>query len=163
MSRHARQPSSSGTTGPIRIAAKENVLKATSTRQALSEVTIAAVNRRVRTIRFASVIEEFMNVLNRTRESNLQRGRKKEEIGLKRGRSDSTTLAQRVPLGPGRAALAPAVTNNAETRTTLPSRNRVTAPLKRHPRELLSQSRSKKSLQSEWKTSKARWTSRKIF
>lgn len=62
MSRHARQPSSSGITGPIRIAAKENVLKTTSTRQALSEVTIAAVNRRVRTIRFASVIEGFMNV-----------------------------------------------------------------------------------------------------
>ncbi|KJA22898.1 hypothetical protein HYPSUDRAFT_40365 [Hypholoma sublateritium FD-334 SS-4] len=62
MSRHVRQPSSSGTTGPIRIAAKEYMLKTSATRQALSEVTIAAVNRRVRTIHFASTIEGFMNV-----------------------------------------------------------------------------------------------------
>ena len=43
MSRHVRQTSNSTTTGPIRFAAKE--IKATTTRQALSEVTLAAVNR----------------------------------------------------------------------------------------------------------------------
>lgn len=34
-------------------------------------------------------------------------GKEKEEVGLKRGRSDSISCAQRVPLGPGRAAAAP--------------------------------------------------------
>jgi hypothetical protein len=43
MSRHVRQTSNSTTTGPIRFAAKE--INATTTRQALSEVTLAAVNR----------------------------------------------------------------------------------------------------------------------
>ena len=44
MSRHVRQTSNSTTTGPIRFTAKEGI-KASTTRQALSEVTIAAVNR----------------------------------------------------------------------------------------------------------------------
>ena len=44
MSRHVRQTSNSTTTAPIRFTAKEGI-KATATRQALSEVTIAAVNR----------------------------------------------------------------------------------------------------------------------
>ena len=44
MSRHVRQTSNSTTAGPIRFTAKEGI-KATTTRQALSEVTIAAVNR----------------------------------------------------------------------------------------------------------------------
>ena len=44
MSRHVRQTSNSTTTGPIRFTAKEGI-KATITRQALSEVTAAAVNR----------------------------------------------------------------------------------------------------------------------
>ena len=44
MSRHVRQTSNSTTTGPIRFTAKEGI-KAPITRQALSEVTIAAVNR----------------------------------------------------------------------------------------------------------------------
>lgn len=57
-------------------------------------------------------------------------GKEKEEIGLKRGRSDSTTLAQRIPLGPGRAPLAPAVSNNAEARA-LPSRSRISIHSKR--------------------------------
>ncbi|PPQ99134.1 hypothetical protein CVT24_009324 [Panaeolus cyanescens] len=34
-------------------------------------------------------------------------GKEKEEVSLKRGRSDSTTLAQRVPTGPGRGQVAP--------------------------------------------------------
>jgi len=44
MNRHVRQTSNSTATGPIRFTAKESV-KATTTRQALSEVTLAAVNR----------------------------------------------------------------------------------------------------------------------
>ncbi|KAF8807018.1 hypothetical protein BYT27DRAFT_6617245 [Phlegmacium glaucopus] len=45
ISRHVRQTSNlTTTTGPIRFTAKESV-KATTTRQALSEVTLAAVNR----------------------------------------------------------------------------------------------------------------------
>ncbi|KAF9476697.1 hypothetical protein BDN70DRAFT_882085 [Pholiota conissans] len=48
MSRHVRQTSNSGITGPIRFTAKENALKATATRQALSEVTTAAVNRNLK-------------------------------------------------------------------------------------------------------------------
>ena len=44
MSRHVRQTSNSTTTGPIRFTAKESI-KPTTTRQALSEVTLAAVNR----------------------------------------------------------------------------------------------------------------------
>jgi len=36
-------------------------------------------------------------------------GKEKEEVGLKRGRSDSISCAQRVPLGPGRAPAAPPV------------------------------------------------------
>ncbi|CAA7267137.1 unnamed protein product [Cyclocybe aegerita] len=112
MSRHARQPSNSATSGPIRFTAKENALKTTTTtRQALSEVTIAAVNRKDPGVKPAS-------------------GKDKEETGLKRGRSNSTTFAQRVPLGPGRSQVAPPVANvvNARVplaRTRLPA---VTAP-----------------------------------
>jgi len=42
-------------------------------------------------------------------------GKEKEEVGLKRGRSDSISCAQRVPLGPGRApaALPPSIPVNA--------------------------------------------------
>ena len=45
MSRHVRQTSNIGTTGPVRFSAKENAVKGTTTRQALSEVTVAALNR----------------------------------------------------------------------------------------------------------------------
>ena len=45
----------------------------------------------------------------------------KGETGLKRGRSDSTTVAQRVPLGPGRGQVAPPVANNVHaSRVPLP-------------------------------------------
>jgi hypothetical protein len=57
-------------------------------------------------------------------------GKEKEEIGLKRGRSDSNTLAQRVPLGPGRGQPAPNVITNATARIP-PSRTRLPAPPKR--------------------------------
>ena len=54
-------------------------------------------------------------------------GKEKEEVGLKRGRSDSTTLAQRVPLGPGRGQAAPPVTNIVNARI-LPQRRVVSQP-----------------------------------
>ncbi|PPQ69161.1 hypothetical protein CVT26_003535 [Gymnopilus dilepis] len=108
MSRHVRQTSNIGTTGPVRFSAKENAVKGTTTRQALSEVTVAALNRNRDALK-----------------SGL--GKEKEEVGLKRGRSDSTTLAQRVPLGPGRGQAAPPVTNIVNARI-LPQRRVVSQP-----------------------------------
>lgn len=46
-------------------------------------------------------------------------GKEKEEVGLKRGRSDSTSCAQRVPLGPGRASAAPPVANPVNARVAV--------------------------------------------
>lgn len=46
-------------------------------------------------------------------------GKEKEEVGLKRGRSDSISCAQRVPLGPGRAGAAPAVANPVTSRISV--------------------------------------------
>ncbi len=46
MSKHLRQ-ASQNTAGPFRFAAKENAVKSASARQALGEVTMAAVNRKV--------------------------------------------------------------------------------------------------------------------
>lgn len=128
MSRHVRQPSNGGITGPIRFAAKENPLKTTATRQALSEVTTAAVNRKV-CYCWSSLASMLMNVQQETGVKP-STGKEKEEIGLKRGRSDSTTLAQRVPLGPGRGQPAPNVITNATARIP-PSRTRLPAPPKR--------------------------------
>lgn len=51
----------------------------------------------------------------------------KEETGTKRGRSDSTTLAQRVPLGPGRGKVAPPVANAVHAARVPISRIRVPA------------------------------------
>lgn len=48
MSRHVRQSSNGVSQGPVRIAVKDTLIKGASTRQALSEVTMAAVNRKVR-------------------------------------------------------------------------------------------------------------------
>jgi hypothetical protein len=48
MSRHVRQSSNGVSQGPVRIAVKDTSMKGASTRQALSEVTMAAVNRKVR-------------------------------------------------------------------------------------------------------------------
>ncbi|EAU85496.2 cyclin [Coprinopsis cinerea okayama7 len=81
MSRHSRH----GSIGASRFSAKENASKGGVVRQALGEVTAVAVNRNKDPVHKAGVGKEL-----------------KEEIGMKRGRSDSTTLAQRVPLGPSR-------------------------------------------------------------
>ncbi|RXW21050.1 hypothetical protein EST38_g4810 [Candolleomyces aberdarensis] len=90
MSRHARNPSSSAMAATGRFAAKDAGIKTSSiVRQALGEVTTAAVNRK---------------------DTVSKNGKDKEETGLKRGRSDSSSVApQRVPLGPGRTAPAPPV------------------------------------------------------
>lgn len=49
MSRHLRQASNGTNVGPSRFTAKEsNDVKTTQTRTALGEVTLAAVNRKVR-------------------------------------------------------------------------------------------------------------------
>lgn len=46
-------------------------------------------------------------------------GKDKEEVGLKRGRSDSTSCTQRVPLGPGRAVVAPPLANPVNARVSV--------------------------------------------
>jgi hypothetical protein len=56
----------------------------------------------------------------------------KEETGMKRGRSNSTTLAQRVPLGPGRGQVAPPVANVVHA-TRVPI-SRVRAPVATGPK-----------------------------
>jgi len=68
-------------------------------------------------------------------------GKDKEEVGLKRGRSNSSANAvqQRVPLGPGRASVAPPITNVAPVRApppraTLPPTSVTFNPPKRLPR-----------------------------
>lgn len=48
MSRHVRQSSNGVSQGPVRIAVKDTSIKGPSTRLVLSEVTMAAVNRKVR-------------------------------------------------------------------------------------------------------------------
>ena len=64
-------------------------------------------------------------------------GKEKEEVGFKRGRSGSTVLAQRVPLGPGRSQVAPPIANTVTARA--PSgraRSSVATGLKRPTRYL---------------------------
>lgn len=99
MSRHLRQ-ASQNTAGPTRFAAKENAAKSAVARQALGEVTMAAVNRKDAGLKPAT-------------------GKDKEEVGLKRGRSDSTSCTQRVPLGPGRAVVAPPLANPVNARVSV--------------------------------------------
>lgn len=53
-------------------------------------------------------------------------GKEKEETGSKRGRSNSATLAQRVPLGPGRGVAAPPVSNTVTARAP-PVRSRISS------------------------------------
>lgn len=60
-------------------------------------------------------------------------GKGKEETGLKRGRSDSTTLAQRVPLGPGRGVATQGATYTGTVRG-LTSRARQSITVKRASR-----------------------------
>ncbi|KAF8896264.1 cyclin-like protein [Infundibulicybe gibba] len=98
ISKHVRHPSSLG--GGSRFAVKDTGAKSYPVRQALGEVTLAAVNRKDAPIRVAS-------------------GKEKEEVGSKRGRSNSTTFPQRVPLGPGRGQVAPPVSNTVHARAPL--------------------------------------------
>jgi hypothetical protein len=58
--------------------------------------------------------------------SKLVTGKEKEETGSKRGRSNSTTLPQRVPLGPGRGVAAPPVSNTVAARAP-PIRTRISS------------------------------------
>ncbi|KAJ6505944.1 cyclin [Mycena vulgaris] len=110
--RHARQPSGIVPPGASRFAPKELVGgKTNQSRSALSEVTLAAVNRK--------------DPLGK-----LVAGNDKPETGVKRLRSNSTALAaQRVPLGPGRSQVAPPVANAVNARAP-PSRTlRQTIPV----------------------------------
>lgn len=84
---------------------KPTLTTTAATRQALGEVTSVAVNRKDAV-------------------SKLVTGKEKEETGSKRGRSNSTTLAQRVPLGPGRGVAAPPVSNTVTARAP-PVRTRI--------------------------------------
>jgi hypothetical protein len=89
------------TTG--RFAAKDAGIKTSVVRQALGEVTIAAVNRKVR-----ESSSPTCSTVDPSQEAGSKNGKDKEETGLKRGRSDSSSVVpQRVPLGPGRNAPAP--------------------------------------------------------
>ena len=64
-------------------------------------------------------------------------GKEKEEVGFKRGRSGSTVLAQRVPLGPGRSQVAPPVANTVNARAPpVRARLSVTTGLRRPTRYL---------------------------
>ena len=64
-------------------------------------------------------------------------GKEKEEVGFKRGRSGSTVLAQRVPLGPGRSQVAPPIANTITARAPpVRARLSVATGLKRPTRYL---------------------------
>ncbi|KAF5367401.1 hypothetical protein D9758_003776 [Tetrapyrgos nigripes] len=109
-SKHVRQPSGIGRAGGSGIVHKEGVIgtKGNVARPALGEVTTFAVNR------------------NKETSSRVFTGKNKDEVSLKRGRSDSSSnVAQRVPLGPGRAPAAPPVANVAPVRAHPP---RATLP-----------------------------------
>ncbi|EEB96247.1 hypothetical protein MPER_04647 [Moniliophthora perniciosa FA553] len=80
--------------------------KATLIRPALGEVTTTAVNRK---------------------DNKNSNDKEKEEVGLKRGRSNSSAnVVQRVPLGPGRSQAAPPVANVVPVRAPL---SRASRPL----------------------------------
>ncbi|KAJ3727928.1 cyclin-like protein [Lentinula raphanica] len=98
-SKHLRQQSGSGLPWSSKVLQKEpSGLKSNPTRSALGEVTTTAVNRR-------------------ENNSKVLLGKEKEEVNLKRGRSNSTNNAvQRVPLGPGRSQVAPPVVSTAPIR-----------------------------------------------
>lgn len=105
-----------------RFAAKDAVTtKATQARTALGEVTLTAVNRKVRMPQFNHRKRGWLTFFPIAQDpvSKLASGKDKEEVGLKRGRSNSTTLAQRVPLGPGRASIAPPVAHPVNARVPL--------------------------------------------
>ncbi|KAF5377320.1 hypothetical protein D9757_008043 [Collybiopsis confluens] len=107
---HLRQPSSSLLSGSSKPIQKEVAgIKANLTRTALGEVTTTAVNRR-----------------ESTSKVYFGKEREKDEVNLKRGRSNSaaTNGPQRVPLGPGRSQVAPPVTNIAPARVVPPRTSR---------------------------------------
>ncbi|KAJ7773200.1 cyclin [Mycena metata] len=110
-SRHARQASGIVPPGASRFAPKEPLAsKSTQSRTALSEVTLAAVNRKDPLAKLAA-------------------GSDKAETGVKRGRSDSTAVvAQRIPLGPGRSQVAPPVANTVHARAPTSRPLRPTVP-----------------------------------
>ncbi|KIK63147.1 hypothetical protein GYMLUDRAFT_117471, partial [Collybiopsis luxurians FD-317 M1] len=84
-------------------------VKTSAGRTALGEVTTTAINRR-----------------DNTSKVYLGKDKEKDEVSLKRGRSNSTTnnAAQRIPLGPGRSQVAPPVTNIAPVRAAPPRTSR---------------------------------------
>ncbi|KAJ7494668.1 cyclin [Mycena galericulata] len=109
-SRHARQLSGILPPGASRFAPKDHS-GATKTRPVLSEVTLTAVNRKDPLGKLAA-------------------GSDKPETGVKRLRSNSTAvLAQRVPLGPGRAQVAPPVANAVNARAAPSRALRQTIPV----------------------------------
>lgn len=116
---------------PVRTTAKENALKTTAmTRQVLSEVTTTAVNRKASCGELSLLLCSYV-VLQDTGVKLVVGKDRKEETGSKRGRSDSTTLAQRIPLGPGRGQVAPPVANTIHAARVPISRARMpvaTAP-----------------------------------
>ncbi|KAJ7650369.1 cyclin [Roridomyces roridus] len=99
-SRHARQPSGILPPGAARFSAKDLAnAKAGQSRTVLSEVTLAAVNRKDPLGKLVAGSD------------------KPETTGVKRLRSNSTAVgAQRVPLGPGRSQIAPPVANAVNAR-----------------------------------------------
>ena len=118
MSKHLRQPSNVNA-GASRLAAKDvNAAKPTQPRTALGEVTLAAVNRKVRWA-LLSVVCWWLTGYFQDPAPKVNVGKPKEPASLKRGRSDSNTVAQRVPLGPGRSQIAPPVANAINVRAPL--------------------------------------------
>ncbi|KAG6878209.1 hypothetical protein C0993_010629 [Termitomyces sp. T159_Od127] len=105
-SRHLRQGSNATIGIAARLSSKENIGGKPGQRQALGEVTTTAVNRK-----------------DMGGKSTF--GKDKEEVGSKRGRSDSTTLPQRIPLGPGRSQAAPPVTHTVNARVQPAARVRA--------------------------------------
>ncbi|KAF8623664.1 hypothetical protein AX17_007362 [Amanita inopinata Kibby_2008] len=100
--RHVRQ---SSVTGGSRFVGKESTIKAPPARTALGEVTLSAVNRK--------------DTANRN-----SLGKEKEGTSLKRGRSSSVTLAQRIPLGHNRGQVAQPVSNAVHSRASV-TRHRI--------------------------------------
>ncbi|KAJ4476219.1 cyclin [Lentinula aciculospora] len=99
-SKHLRQLSGSTLPGTSKTLQKEVItVKGNLIRPALGEVTTTAVNRR------------------ENNKVSIGKEKEKDEVSLKRGRSNSTNnAAQRVPLGPGRSQIAPPVTSTAPIR-----------------------------------------------
>lgn len=122
-SRHLRQPSNAGGAASRFTAKEVGVAAVNQVRPALGEVTTTAVNRKVGVTIFFFAYQLSLT-LTRLQDigSKIASGKDKEEVGLKRGRSNSTTVAQRVPLGPGRGQVAPPVANSVHARVSVAAR-----------------------------------------